>query len=66
MKSFAAGVIIIFTSAPDFTKSLTNNADLYAAMLPHTPSNIFLPFSIKVIDLHSAKKNLYYEISPKN
>jgi hypothetical protein len=45
MNCVAAGVITTCTCAPAFTNSLTNNALLYAAMLPDTPTIIFLLLS---------------------
>src|SRR5690554_1051670 len=46
--SLAAGVITTLTLAPFFTKSLTKNAALYAAIPPVTPSKIFLPLKTAI------------------
>ena len=48
INSVADEVITTFTSAPLEISDLTNKADLYAAILPHTPTNIFLPSSMRV------------------
>ena len=46
MKSVAEGVITTLTLASSFIKNLISIADLYAAILPVTPTKMFLPRSI--------------------
>ena len=45
IKSKAEEVIMTFTSAFSFLSSLIKYAALYAAILPQTPSKIFLPLN---------------------
>ena len=47
-KSLADGVITTLTSAPSFTSRRMRKIDLYAAMLPVIPINIFLPCSMLI------------------
>ncbi|MOA50514.1 hypothetical protein D3C78_1735380 [compost metagenome] len=46
MKSPALLVIITLTSAPALINKRTSSADLYEAILPQIPTNIFLDDSI--------------------
>jgi hypothetical protein len=47
-KSIEAGVMTTCTCAPAFIRSLTNEAVLYAAIPPETPSKTFLPFKTDI------------------
>ena len=66
MNSFADGVMITWTSAPAFTKSLTSDAVLYAAIPPHTPTTMFFPLMAPIpirFYLRSILIRLYIELN---
>jgi len=48
INSFAAGVMITLTEAPDLINKRTRDADLYAAIPAVIPNRIFLPRKIDI------------------